>query len=528
MALDSKREGGSARAGYEAVPYASRPVPASAPARLAAAAARAGLEAAPPERARVLELGCADGANLIPLAYRAPEASFLGVDLTQGAVSMGRSTIGMLELDNIELEHADLMDLDPAQQEPFDYVICHGLYSWVDEPVRRRILELCRELLSDRGLAYLSYNALPGWRLRGVVRDLAQKAAGPSATEQQALAAVRALPELLGDVIDPSHPYGALLASELQILAAHPDGYVRHDYLEEHNRAFYFGEMLERIEAAGLRHLVELLDGPFGTGKADSCRAALAAKGLGGVPLEELVDAVCFRTFRAALLCRQGRAAGELEGDQRWIYVGSFTAKAEEPLLGPGKPLTFLLSDGSELTTEQPLLKVALLMLGELWPSGLDFDELLGGARQLLQQRGFIPAEAELSDEATEAFAGDLAELRRSGRLETRLSQPQLDRRLSERPAIERLAHFQVAVHGYLTTPTHDLVPVDPFTRQLVPHLDGERELGELVEQMAFHVERGAITVEGLPDDAVARHEALARLVSRSLAALVKLGVLGG
>jgi hypothetical protein len=59
-----------------------------------------------------------------------------------------------------------------AELGRFDYIVAHSVYSWVPEAVREHILVLCRELLSGNGVAYISYNALPGWRMRGMLRDV--------------------------------------------------------------------------------------------------------------------------------------------------------------------------------------------------------------------------------------------------------------------------------------------------------------------------------------------------------------------
>ena len=126
---------------------------------------------APPAECRVLELGCGDGGNLVPMAVALPGAQFLGIDASERAIARGRAVVETLGLANATLEVAAIERFEP-QQEPFDYVIAHGVYSWVEDPVRDRLLELCRAVLADRGIAYVSYNALPGGRLSGALRDM--------------------------------------------------------------------------------------------------------------------------------------------------------------------------------------------------------------------------------------------------------------------------------------------------------------------------------------------------------------------
>ena len=128
-----------------------------------------GLRPALPSQANVLELGCASGGNLIPLAARYPDATFLGIDFLTVQVSAAQRQIAALGLTNIRIEQGDITNFSVA--EKLNYIICHGVYSWGPEATRAAILRLCRDGLTNHGVAYISYNTYPGWRLRQVVRE---------------------------------------------------------------------------------------------------------------------------------------------------------------------------------------------------------------------------------------------------------------------------------------------------------------------------------------------------------------------
>ena len=155
---------------YDAVPYDSNPFSQSQLEQLAAIATLFGLAPKLPSQARVLELGCATGGNIIPLAARYPNGVFLGLDLSEKQVSAGREVIKALGLRNIELRHGDITAISKGKQS-FDYIICHGVYSWVPQAVQQAILRVCGENLAEQGVAYISYNVYPGWKMREVVRD---------------------------------------------------------------------------------------------------------------------------------------------------------------------------------------------------------------------------------------------------------------------------------------------------------------------------------------------------------------------
>src|SRR4051794_543490 len=118
------------RNSYHDIPYQSYPYVQSSPDRLATIALLRGLKPRPPERCRFLELGCAAGGNIIPLALTLPESTFLGIDLSAVQLAEGQEIINRLGLSNIELRRRHILDLEDSLGT-FDFIVCHGVYSWV-------------------------------------------------------------------------------------------------------------------------------------------------------------------------------------------------------------------------------------------------------------------------------------------------------------------------------------------------------------------------------------------------------------
>jgi SAM-dependent methyltransferase len=193
---------------YDALPYRSLPFAESRPDHLGAVAALFGLFPTSPARARVLELGCASGGNLIPLAADAPEGRFLGIDLTARHVADGQETIARLGLENVEIRQGDIATADFGDAQ-FDYVICHGVYSWVPEAARDAILRLAARHLAPDGVLYVSYNIYPGWHLRSIVRDICLYHAGEGGPPQHRVARARWALEHIAEGQDDQTPYGA-------------------------------------------------------------------------------------------------------------------------------------------------------------------------------------------------------------------------------------------------------------------------------------------------------------------------------
>ncbi|HEY1921533.1 MAG TPA: class I SAM-dependent methyltransferase, partial [Tepidisphaeraceae bacterium] len=159
------------RADYDAMAYEAWEHFHAHPDRIAAAAAVRGFAPAPVDRCRVLEVACGVGGNLLPMAEQMPGSQFVGIDLSPRQIESGAALVREIGLTNLELRCQDLMDF-PQDVGEFDFIIAHGFYSWVPEPVRRKLMEVCQRHLSKNGLAFISYNTYPGWRTKGIVRDM--------------------------------------------------------------------------------------------------------------------------------------------------------------------------------------------------------------------------------------------------------------------------------------------------------------------------------------------------------------------
>src|SRR5262245_60447416 len=241
---------------YDAVPYASKAFAQTHPDRLATLATLFGLSPAPAGRCRVLEVGCGDGGNLLPLAFALPGSTFVGVDLAGRAIAQAADEARALGLANVELHCADLMEWTPPAG-PFDHVIAHGFFSWVPEVVRLRLLELCRERLAPHGVAFVSYNALPGCHVRAMLREMmlhhVRHVSEPALKISQAKALLRLL--VAGQA---GEEYAALLRKEAQrLLDGKSDHALFHDDLGEINRPFYFHEFAALAARHGLQYLAE-------------------------------------------------------------------------------------------------------------------------------------------------------------------------------------------------------------------------------------------------------------------------------
>jgi SAM-dependent methyltransferase len=360
---------------YDELPYESRPFPQSHPDRLATLGNLFRMSPAPVTRCRVLELGCASGGNLIPMAFHLPGSEFVGVDLSGRQVAMGRGTIEDLGLRNVRIEHASIMDVN-RPWGVFDYIICHGVYSWVPDEVQDKILAIASENLGPQGIAYVSYNTYPGWHMREMIRHMMLYHANQFQETQERIDQARALVDFLAESVPAQDdPYGLLLQTELDNIRRSTDSYLFHDHMAGVNAPVYFYQFAERAERHGLQYLSEVnFATVFTSGFPDEVAETLDQISDDLIRNEQYMDFVRNRMFRQTLLCRKGISLERGLGgeDVRSLLVASAARSDTEQVdLAPGVKQSFEAPGGLPVQTEFPLTKAALTVLWSTGPGPL-------------------------------------------------------------------------------------------------------------------------------------------------------------
>ena len=241
---------------YDTIKYPGYTHPQTHPDRMAVIGALSGLEPASVSRCRVLELGCGNASNLAPMAWSLPESQFVGVDLASQSIKQGLEMIKHLGLANIRLVHGDVMSVDGEWGE-FDYIIAHGLYSWVPRETREHILEICRLTLARHGLAFISYNAFPGGHLRQMLSEMMIFHVRGFESPQERVTQAMALARFLAEAQNTDDEYRLWMKSELETLLNHEEGHLYHDELSNLNQPFYFTQFIQAASAHKLQYVAE-------------------------------------------------------------------------------------------------------------------------------------------------------------------------------------------------------------------------------------------------------------------------------
>jgi methyltransferase-like protein/2-polyprenyl-3-methyl-5-hydroxy-6-metoxy-1,4-benzoquinol methylase len=487
------------RADYDAAPYESHAYPESAPGRIAAIAHLLGLDTPEVSTARVVEIGCAAGGNLIPFAAEHPQARAVGIDLSQVQIERGRVLVEEMGLDNMELAVGDIASMDLAPLGQFDFVICHGVYSWVPEHVQSAILPAIRALLAPDGVAYVSYNVYPGWRNKEIVRDAMMLFGAEATTPDQKVSHARSLIEFLDDVA----PEGGVLATALGDYQAFggkaDDYYLLHEELETYNLPCYFLDMLERAGAHGLAYLAEarpqvMFAGNYG---AEISEKLLKKCGHSQVLMEQYLDFVVNRTFRQTLLVHGERVPQiryQLDRN-RWesVHFAAQVLPADGATLLDQTPQEYGAQGESTLVTDDPIVKAALDALNAHFPWTLTRQDLTDTVRARIRSAGVDDTElAKRIDDLLEylIFRGQALY-----RLDRVAPQPKCS------PAMPRLFEptrrmaelTREAAEATTVNRWHETVFLGPVDRYLVPLLDGSRDRDALVDALLAVARDGLI-----------------------------------
>jgi SAM-dependent methyltransferase len=509
---------------YDEYLYDELSLPFTHPDHLATIARLFGMRPAPPEGCRVLELGCGLGGNLVPMACGLPGSVFVGVDQSARQIAVGQADVDALGLGNLTLRAMDILDVD-ASLGSFDYIVCHGVYSWVPAEVRAKILRVCATQLAPQGVAYISFNTYPGWHLRGMIRDMLRREVGADGTPAERVARARAFLAFLALAPPEENTARAWLHGELELLGQLSDKYLFYEHLVDENTPVYFAEFAAAANRVGLQylgdaHFPSMAPDRFGP----EVTAAIDHRSVGVVDTEQHLDLIALRYFRCALLChdavdvQRALAASRLE-DLR--VSSSFSPASASPDLGPDVAEAFHRPGGAELSTSQPLLKAALVALAEERPRGLAFPALCARVAARFGDGPLTPGDRDV-------LGDNLLGLFVRGHLELGVWDRPLVKRSGPHPTTTALTRLQArSGRASCTALHHGSVSMDRLDRSLLKRMDGTSTVADLVRGVRADLEAGALAIEA-DGEPVRDEDVLREIVDVRLGTLGQRGLLIG
>lgn len=507
---------------YDRTPYAGQPFYLTHPSLLAAYGSLYGLSPTPPANSRVLEMGCGDGGNIIPMAYELPESAFMGVDLSSVQIGIGQRRIDSLGLKNIRLDARSIMDMGPGDRK-FDYIIVHGVYSWVPDRVKEKILDICRNNLAGQGIAYISYNVLPGWQFNKSMRDMMRyHCRHISNPRERVHAALEVVNTMLAAGAESNRFHDDQLRSFGKNLQSFNDvsSYLLHDYMEPDNDPFYFHQFAAALKKQGLQYLCDAHQADF---QLDGLPSDTAEKieqlSENATDIEQYLDFLKNTRFRRSLVCHAEMDISTAYSLERMTPL--FAATDVVPVLdSPDSPIrdatTFKTPEGRQFTTQHAVAQAVLVKLILIKPCTIEMPALIQTVKREIPsevQGGSEQQSEKIGHVVYSLFFNGLVELLAAPRrcvLETR-----------DRPVASSVARL-LAPSGRVTNLCHRIIVMDDDMAGFVlVHLDGTRSRDELIDLALEGIRTGRIHLPNQEANQKANPEAGSKAISREWACKV-------
>jgi methyltransferase-like protein len=469
---------------YDKVPYESYPYPNTHPENLFTIGKLFGLKAVAPKKCRVLELGCASGGNIIPMAIKFPNSEFVGVDLSKVQIDEGNKHIEKLNLNNLSLQNISIMDINKDFGK-FDYIVVHGILSWVSKQVQDKIFEVCNDNLNTNGIAYISYNTLPGWNMIKSIREMMLYHTSRFTDPVQKTKEARLLLEFIKDGNgDKNSAYAEVIQNEINTLKNVGDSYLIHDHMEEINDPYYFHDFMEKAGKTSLQYLGDttistMFAGNFPKETID----VLMQVNHDAVRVEQYMDFVTNRRFRSTLLCHKSVNLNKnLTGESiKDFYISSLVKPEKDPKdidLTQNETVTFSNESGFTFSTNNHAVITALLYMAESNDS-IAVKSILAEVKKRL---GSANAEA-----VEKAVLENLLRLVLAGMPISSFPADYVNK-VSDKPKISDLSRYQATYSLWVTNQKSSKINIDLFGRVLCQYLDGENDFDAIVEKMVKHV----------------------------------------
>ena len=205
------------------------------------------------------ELGCGQGMNLNLIAAVNPSDSFYGVDFNPSHIANARKVAEEAGLTNVKFYEEDFLEMashPPDRWPPFDTIVLHGIYTWVNRDAQKAIARFIASRLKPEGIVYISYNALPGWAAAGPTRKIIYEFAKrtPGKSDERFRAAL--------DFVERVKQAGALFfnvysseVARIDKLKKHDMNYLTHEYLNDDWYPNYHIDVANDLSAAKCEYI---------------------------------------------------------------------------------------------------------------------------------------------------------------------------------------------------------------------------------------------------------------------------------
>jgi SAM-dependent methyltransferase len=467
--------------------FDSRPNPERHPDRLRVISKLRGLQVAPVSKARILDLGCGTGLDIIAWALQYPEAEFLGIDNDKNFINLGNKLISDLSLKNIKLQEADILDYK-VEDNTWDYIISHGVYSWVPDSVQTAILNIITSGLKPTGVASLSYNVLPGWETRRVTQKIIQTFDNQNESpEWRVDNALKSLNRAKLFLNDSASLHSQQIVKEIDSVLRQSGAFIYHELLNLSSVAFYYTEFNDQITKYRLQILGDGDPRKFNITPYDSVTSQqwqeFEQKDF--IKINQFMDLLNNTSLRSAVLCKDSVVLSEQPEYSSIfeMFVSSGVRKENEVGEDTNQMAIYAGPAGSTIEINDSRIKYLLNLLSDNWPKSKAVTEIM--------------TNSSITSNSTKTIYETIGELFLQGIVNISLEPAKLLDKINELPKVYSLAKEQAKLGFAWVTNLHfEFVPISEFDRELIILLDGKLNLLEVTKKLISLIETGQIQVK--------------------------------
>lgn len=484
---------------YDDFPYEWFPYSYTRPEHLRTLGLLFGMNPPAIETARILDIGCAEGANMISFAESYPESYSLGIDLSKVQIQSGVKILNDLGLKNIDLKHLSITDLNESFGT-FDYIICHGVISWVPSIVREKILEVTKKLLHKNGIAFISYNTLPGWNMQKSIRDMMMFHATGFTDNASKLQQAKLFLDFVNDSLEGvDTTYSKFLRDETKSLKSLDDSYIIHEYLGEENTAFSFYEFMSMAKAHNLGYLGDSTLASMFIGNLPPKAAEKLQSVNDIIRTEQYIDFISNRKFRQTLLCHDNvtinRAINSDKLQQFYTTLNIQPAVSEDKvdLNNTIESINFYYNNDekSTLATTSPVMKALLYVYSENNGNPLTTESMADLVAKKLHKVKIEEIKAELGQAITKMVL--------QGYVQIFATKPVSIYEITKKPLVSSLARYQASNFGkpnaFATSSINTIIPLQLHEQYIITLLDGKHTIENIKSELLKKFNEGALVL---------------------------------
>lgn len=373
---------------FDELPYLAYPITQMAPEHLALTSLVHGGPRLALEGYRVLELGCANGANLLPLAWFRRHGDFTGLDASARQIALANESRDKLGLGNLKFINADFRTAKEQLEGPFDIIMAHGVFSWVPDDARDAMLELSSSLLAPNGLLYLNYNAQPGWKVRGLVRDFLMRQTNHiDSLEERAEMCRQISAKVIAPLKDGEHAFTRLMSNEFKLVVDYHPAYIAHEYLSPVNRAYWREEFFEILQRSGFSYLADADFNCISNRITSEVANLMKQVDLDDRSANDAADLMCYRQMQSPVLTHATAALRPCEHDE---FANLFMASPLLPVKSDNPQAMFRTPAGEEIEITDESISQALIELQAEWPRGRRIRALFTDVEEVRESLEFM------------------------------------------------------------------------------------------------------------------------------------------